>query len=792
MFSLFLRLATRFFLKEKKFFFSNILGLSLAFISILFIYSWISSEKSYDKYCENSPQIFRFTVEMRGGSNTRHFARVNKAWLKEFKGFFPEIEELVRLAPGRNSALKINENKFYSKGVFTTDSNFFKVFNVPLIQGNPSIVLNEPNVVVINESTAKKYFPGENPVGKQILWSHQQDTSFYAYTIKGVMPDFPKNSHFHPEMLLSFKNKDEWGQWFYTYILLNKGSTVAAIENKFDEFKAAHIQDAESREHEIFHLQNLEEIHLQSHKDRELEPNGDPHSITLLHIVALVLLLVVSLNYMNSQIASTLQRMGYFNVSKACGAQNKTFFSLLTVESVVLVVVSALLSLVVYYLAAPSVSGWLGIELYLSWQEKALIFLLVLLFFLFLGISTGIYPVVLLSGHGIFGRFKNTINEFSIRKVLVIAQFVGGICLVIITSIIIKQNQYLMANRIGGGQDNIINLVDLPRSAVDKYGAFKQELLKDPSILDVTASMEEPAGEAMDAFKFELEGMAEEEKDKIIFLFPTDHNFNQFYGNKIIAGEDYYGEIINSKKYIINKAALHFLGYDNPNDIIGKRFKLIFPYEDFFNEGYIGGVIEDFHITSMQAYEKPMVLYHQPFFNYCVGIKFDPQQTARALVAIREVWDKINPDYDLQSYFIDDLFFRLYANQIRQSKFLFLLAFVALFISSLGLFNMAVYNINKRTKEIGVRKVNGANTLELLGMLNSTFLKWVAIAFVLAVPVSWLAMKQWLENFAYKTTMSWWLFALAGLAVLAIALLTVSFQVFKAASKNPVQALRYE
>lgn len=800
MFRFLLKMIKRSFLKDKKFFLNNVLGLTLAFTSVLFIFSWINYEKSFDKFYSNADRIYRFTVESTGGGSTRHFARVQRSWLKDFAGYFPEVEEFVRLAPGRNSSLKIGENKFYSTGVFSTDSNFFKVFDVKLIEGNPEHVLNAPKNAVINESIAKKYFGGENPVGKKMEWAHQQEGKFYTYTVTGVMPDFPRNSHFHPEILLSFDDPSQYNGWFYTYVMLKKNTQVASVEAKFPAFKQTHFEDEKARETEIFHLQKVQDIHLYSHKDREIEPNGDARSITVLTIVAIVLLIVISLNYINFQIASVLERSSYFNVSKTFGAKSNSFVMQLALESIILVLVSSVLSLGIFIFALPLLANWLHIELILSAGEIAVVYFTALLFFSLVGMACSVYPVYLLKAKGrisslnIFRTGKETASgEFFIRKVLVVLQFVGGISLIIATSVIIKQNHYLLTNRLGSGQNNIINLVNIPRGAVDNYKTFKEELLKHSEILDVTASMEEPAGEVMDAFTYELKGMPEQDKTKLIYVLTTDNNFNRFYGNNVIAGEDFLENGNNEGNYLINKAALKFFGYNDPNAIIGKRFKYNIPVPDgFFEDGHITGVIDDFHLTSMQSAEKPMLIYNQPYFNYCVGIKYNPAQISNVLPTLNKVWSDVNPDFALQTYFIDDLYFNLYKNQIRQSRFLSLLAVVVLFISSLGLFSIAVYNIRKRTKEIGVRKVNGANTSEVVVLLNRTFITWVAVSFLLAAPVSWFLMRKWLENFAYQTELNWWIFAAAGVLVLGIALLTVSFQSWKAARKNPVESLRYE
>jgi putative ABC transport system permease protein len=393
------------------------------------------------------------------------------------------------------------------------------------------------------------------------------------------------------------------------------------------------------------------------------------------------------------------------------------------------------------------------------------------------------------------------------------------------TLVLNRQIDYINTEHPDAENANMVVMPNNPWDAVQRYEVFKAELLKHPSITQVTAAMEEPGGNILDGDQFTMEGI-EKKPNQAINIFTTDSNFFSTMGIHPIAGtvdlgftpsQQWEADAVKlselrtaknpdknemaelekkvggySEKYILNESALKMLGIINPKDAIGKSFRLNFFLPDLFPEGKIVGVVPDFHYTDLHSKERPLVITPRKMFNYCFLIGINPSQRKKAIATIAAAWQKVNPDYPFQYEYITDRYKEVYTTEYAQTKALSLFALISIILSSLGIFAMASFSTQRRTKEIGIRKVNGAKISEVMTMLNKDFIKWVAIAFVIATPIAWFAMNKWLENFAYKTSLSWWIFALAGLLALGIALLTVSWQSWKAATRNPVEALRYE
>lgn len=776
------------FRKDKRTFLMSFVGLVVAFTVVLFVFSWIRFENSFDSHFSNSKRLYRFTVEMNNGTNSNHFARVRRDWIKSIPEYFPEIERMLRMKPGRNSSLKIDENVFNNKNVFSCNSDVFNVFSLNLKYGNKKNALESPFSAVVSESIVKKYFKNTSPIGKKLVCKGQQDKKFKTYTITGVMPDFPENSHLHPQVLLSLEKPDDYTDWYYVYVLLKPNTSIASVKSKIDGFKEKYIQTKNERKFSTFHFQNIRDIHLFSDKDREIERNGNYSSVKVIAILALVLFVVIMLNYVNIQTVTALKRSKTFNTCKVLGAQRRDIFKQISFETIIMSIAASLIAILLYYSALPLFRMHFGTIMFISFKETLIVYLITLVFFLIVGVICGFYPIMLLFRYS--GKSFHKV-EFTVRRVLMSVQFVSSICLVVFSVVAVMQNKYVMSNRMGSGQSNILNITDMPRSAVDNYLLFKKKLKTYPEILDVTASMEEPSGEVMDAFTYEFDKQ-KADRSKLIYLLPTDHNFNKFYGNKIIAGNDFFNTTPNTGKYIINRAALKQLGHSSADDIIGKSFKILLPMQDLFVEGVISGVVDNFNISKYDVAEKPLVLSNQPEFCYCVGVKFMPEKLQQVMDAIRGAWRVINPDYDFDYMLIDDLYHKLYINQVKQAKFLQLLTLIVIIISCLGLMGTASFDTQKRTKEIGIRKVNGANRRSILVTLNKDILRWIFPSFLISMPISFYIVDKWLGNFSYKIDVGWYLYIFSGISLIPLSLIIVAMQSWKVASKNPVESLRYE
>jgi putative ABC transport system permease protein len=485
-------------------------------------------------------------------------------------------------------------------------------------------------------------------------------------------------------------------------------------------------------------------------------------------------------------------------------------------ESLLLSVFSILLGLFI--------ADWLGESLKISVLQSGRIFGIAIICLVFI-VSIALLAVFPFYSSKIVADIKMTNKQESMYSFPLVVQFTLAIVAIASTLVLNRQIDFINSKHPASQNANMLVIADNPWQSVQRYELFKTELLKNSSITNVTAAMEEPGGNILDAVAFEMEGVGKK-PGQSINIFTTDSNFFSSLGIHPLAGTTELGSTPSQQwevdavdlsnlrqssnadkqklaelerkvgnyreKYILNQSALRLLGINKPEDAIGKRFRLNFFLPDLFPEGEIAGVVPDFHYTDLHSPEKPLAIAPRKMFNYCFIISINPFQRGEAINTIASTWQKINPEFPFQYEYITDSYRKVYAGEYAQTHALSLFALISIILSSLGIFAMAAFSMQHRVKEIGIRKINGATITEILTMLNKSFVSWIAIAFIIATPIAWLAMHKWLENFAYKTELSWWIFALAGTIVFGIALLTVNLQSWRAATRNPAEALRYE
>jgi len=783
-------------LRQKAYSITNIIGLSVSLASVFLILYYIQFETGFDQYFSNSDRVARFTIEYQQKDYKSHFARVKNPVIQYLADEFPEVECMARLSPFRQCAVKIGENKFYSKGTYATDSNYFRIFNGTLLLGNPDEVLNSKGQAVISESLRNKFFGSENPIGKQISLEHQQNPNFHDYTIVGIMKDVPAQSHFHPEILTSLENQADYSAWNYTYLLLDKVESINRVREQFDRFKKKHFSE-EDAPYSILHLQAIQDIHLHSRKDREIEINGDFKSIQLLILLAILIFLVAILNFTNINLVSIKERSKNILINHLLGGKLQHIATIALWQNLMIVGLSVILGIVMARIAYPGFQQLFNLPDFTITKSTISSFLQIILSLVVCGSLIGILPLL---KHKLRSDLlnKSSLNQQAksgkkTRGVLISLQFAIVVGLLITTFVIQSQINLLMENRLGGDDKNILNITNVSLSLTSKYDIFKSKLLKIPGIENVTASMEEPSGEIMDAFDYHLEGVTKEEfSSSPLNVFTCDHNFLEFYKVQILAGNNFSSDTA-SKQYILNKTALEHI---NPKlkaeDFLNRSFEFNFFYKKLLPKGKIVGICDDLHLTSMNEKEKPLAIHYQNMVNSCISIRFAPKALQSILPGIQNTWQELFPDYALEYQFIDDLYLQRYRQYINQKNFLSVLSLLSILIACIGLIAISISSIQTRKREISIRKVNGAKSFEIINMLNKDLLKWTIIAFIIACPIAYYAMYKWLENFAYKTELSWWIFALAGVIAMGIALLTVSFQSWRAATRNPVESLRYE
>jgi putative ABC transport system permease protein len=716
--------------------------------------------------------------------------------------YFPEIENYMRLVPVSGGVVKLNENFIKINQAFQCDSTFFKVFDSELLVGNPDNILGSPGSMVISESFAKRVFGKLNPIGQILTLPSGQ---FYGknvdFTVKGIMKDFPQNSHFHPEFIATPRDRGEFNGRAWTYLLLSGNANPNNIILRFKDFISIQMGKKFEEIETIAYLQNISDIHLHSDKLREIEPGSSMSVIYTLSIAAILLLLIAIFNYANLNIGMVGFSDKYIFVSKVSGSSSWMNLKYFLSEGMVIIMTSVFFTGVIVSSANIAIQKYYALNLLAG---KTPLILLVAALFSLLAILSNILPLLKQVISNIYPSLdyknKNNLNRKGISKGLIVLQYTISISLIVAVIVIHRQTNYALESRMGAETNNLICFEDVHSNVQSKFETFKAELLKHNSIESVSAMLEPPGGEANDMFQFTMEGRVKNETnyiDNYIGVFPCDYSFASIFNLDFLSGNNFSeknNDNEGSGEYIINESAMRKLNYTDPGKIIGKGFGLTFENQEIkIPKGKIIGVVKDFHLSSIKKKIEPLVLFKRKdlwLINFIVS--FRPGMKATALTDIKSVWTNLFPEHPFQYSYVSSMYKNVYKTELLQAKLLSIFTFIALFICSMGLLGLSLLTTQRRTKEIGLRKINGATRSEMMIMLNWYFIKWIMISIVVAIPFSFLAMHKWLETFAYKTSLGWWIFALAGLSAMFIAVLTVSVQSWKASSRNPVDALRYE
>ncbi len=797
-------------MKYKFISFINLFGLTVGLTCCFLILIYILNEISYDKYNRKAKDIYRIErtfINPETKMLNLQLGTVAPPVAPLLQNDFKEIKKITRFYPNGTTAVKYEENKFNEKNVYFADQNLFDVFDVNVKRGNPAKALNDPYCVMLTEGIAKKYFGNEDPLNKVIKLDNQMDCK-----ITGVFKDFPSNSHIHPSILISFNTlKDSavygekqlatnWGNnSFFTYLLLPDGNDAKKLEAQLPAFENRHIVEQgdpgkfKPSDWSKLSLRKLTDIHLYSHSDLEAEENGDIKRVYIFSAIALFILLIACINYMNLSTARSVVRAKEIGIRKVVGAvRGELIFQFLS-ESVLISWIAIILAFTLTVVLLPwlnQLSGQqLSPSLFLKWQ---VIIPIVLVPFV-VGIISGLYPAMFLSSFQpikvLKGFFKVGGSSISFRKVLVVTQFALSIVLIIATVIVIKQLRFMQNKSLGFDKEHIVTLQYNP-ALKDSYESFKTELLSDPSIKSVGRSSRIPTGRLLDAMGSQMnrgDSFAPTKAD--IKYVTADEDYLPTYGVKMVAGRNFSKEFgMDTSAFLINEAAVKVLGLRSNEEAIGKPFR----YGQ--RQGQLVGVFNDFHFESLHQRILPLVIFiPKKAGDYSrLSLKISGNNIPAALSKIESTWKKFLPDVPYEYTFLDENFQKLYQSEERQKAIFTIFACIAIFIACLGLFGLSAFAITQRIKEIGIRKVLGASVSNIVTLLSKDFLKLVIIAAVIAYPLAWYAMNTWLQDFAYRINISWWVFLLAGIIAAAIAFATISLQSVKAALANPVKSLRTE
>ncbi len=790
----------------------NILGLSLALACVALVFVFTKQELTYDQFHSKADRIYRITTSTAPGGSVMHPARVWGQWVPQFPQEYAEIESFVRLVPFKKGVVAIENQSFYSDNMYRVDSTIFDVFDVEWLRGDQSSALNEPREAVITRSMAEKYFGSIDVVGKTISLMHQQHDTATMHTVVGVMEDLPVNSHFHVDVLATIPDMNFNNSWGYTYYLLREGTDVEvlrqSIQDNWDKNVEPNVHPT------TFHFQKLTDIHLYSHKTREMEVNGDVRSVILLASGAFIILFIALINFLNLSRVQFIFESKNIQIRMINGASKTIVARSYAVESLVIGLSAIALGIIM----AVKLGAYLRVDL----MSYPLSVGFICLLFLAVIVLLSIYP---LYTSKVTSNTKVSSSKARMYTFPLVLQFTLAVVAIAGTIVLNRQINYLSNEHPNAENANILVIERNPFTVIHRYETLKERLISNPAIVSMTGAMEEPGGDILDNGFFELEGH-DPASGQVIYIFTIDANFFQAMGIEPLAGTVDLGTIPSQEwekkaldigfqrmsgqvsqaeidaqveeldfyrdKYILNEPAMKMLGVTDPQELIGKRFRYKFQFPELFPEGEIVGVVPTFHYTNLHHEERPMVIAAKQVFCGNFLIEIDPERRQEALAHINETWQEINPEYPLEYEYISDSYSKVYTTEYAETRVLSLFAFISILLSALGIYAIAAFTINRRMKEIGIRKVNGASISEIMTMLNRSFVLWIALAFVIATPIAWYAMHRWLENFAYKIDLSWWIFALAGLISMAVAMATVSFQSYRAATRNPVDTIRYE
>jgi len=811
----YLKIIFRNIVRQKGYSFINIFGLAIGMVGAILIMLFVHDELSFDNYHKNGDRIYR--LERKGVFNGKnyHIGVTAHPMGPAMANDFPEIEQSVRIWPVE-LMVKDRFNTYAEERVFFADQNLFQVFSFPLVTGDVNSVLTKPNSIVISVDMRQKYFGNSNPINK--TFTLQWDNQDLDFKVTGVMENIPRNSHFHPEFLGSYSSLDQllgnerlnvWiSNSIYTYLLLKKNTNPEDLYPKFPQFIDKYMgetarkflgPDLNVNDFLQFRLRPIADIYLYSKLSWEMEPTSDINRVYIFSSIALFLLIIAGINFMNLSTARSARRVKEVGLRKVAGATRAHFIGQFLGESILLSSIALIVALILTELVLPAFNSFTLKELSINYFNDYFFISTFILIVLFVGIFSGSYPAFYLSKFQPAQALKSTQSSISgsgsplLRKLLVVIQFSISIVLIIGTTVVMDQLGYMQNKKVGFEKEQVLVISSQDNSVFNKLDIIKADLKEDPAIIHVSASSKVPGNRNYSDSGFRKEGA---NNDDLIIMhhFAIDEDFIPTLGMEIVAGRNFSKEFqTDAEGFIINETAYKRLGYQSADEAIGKNIGEIESIDPMtFEDRKIIGVVKDFNFRSLHNLIAPLILEIDPEQLYYVSIKINSNNISETLQSIEKNWKKYSPQYPFDYFFLDDNFNNLYLAELRTLKIFTVFALLAIFIASLGLLGLASFTSEQRTKEIGVRKVLGASIFSVVLLLTKEFTKWILIANIIAWPVGYWLMNSWLQNFTYRMELGIGIFIFATTIALLTAILTVSLQAIKAAMANPVDALKYE
>ena len=806
----FLKLFFRNAIRSKTFTFLNILGLAVGMASFIIIMLWVSDELSFDSYNEKADRIYRFTMFTRfngiEGTNTNCPAPLAAAVLNDY----PEVENVIRFRDYGGSIITYGANSFTESRIIYADSSFFDIFTVPLLEGNPETALKAPYTVAISESMAEKYFKDEDPINKILKFNNRTD-----YRVSAVYKDIPEASHFHFDFIASLYGSDEYKEqiWvnsnFQTYVLFRKNADPVSFEQKLPQLIENYVAPQASEILGIswdkllenglsisFGVQNVRDIHLTSGISGEFEATGDIKYVYIFTLIAIFIIILACINFTNLSTARSTSRLKEVGIRKVFGVHRGNLAIQFLLESFFIVFAAHIIAVVITEVSLPFFNDLSGKDLsidYFNYRFIGLILGLIIIISFVAGSYPALYlssfkPISVLKGEMVAGKKKA-----NFRSILVVGQFTISLLLLSSTLILYRQMNYIQKKNLGYDKEQLL-VIDNTYLLGKNINSFKDKILTNPQIISATRSGFLPSPSNRNDGSVFIDGILS--NDPIFFShFSVDEDYLKTFQMKIVRGREFSKDFsTDSSAIIINEAGAKLLGWEDP---IGKKIGYGMDIEAQPNKPSMAlhtiiGVVADFNFASLHEPVGGLAIYLDES-NSKITCRIRRETDITALIDfIKLQWTELAPDQPFNYYFISDSLNLQYGSEVRLGKILGIFTSLAFFVSCLGLFGLALFASANRKKEIGLRKVNGSGIIQIIWLLSTDFTRLIFISFILACPVSIYIMSKWLQSFSYHTNIPWWIFALTGTLSYFIAMVTISYQSYRAASANPVDTLRDE
>jgi ABC-type antimicrobial peptide transport system permease subunit len=803
----YLLISLRNFLRNRNYTLINTLGLSIGITSCIVIFLLVSNELSFDKFHSNYDRIYRVVTESKSSSGLDHGTTTPYPFAKAFRNDFADVPLITQLHSQDEVLMKIGTEKQRIKNVIFGDSLFFDVFDFKVLSGNPKVDLGEPGKVFLTKSLADKILNGNEKATIKL-------NNKIELEVVGIIADPPANSHISFSMIVSMPSLtpefigfplDRWGMTIagFTYIVLPESVQPSRIEDRFKDFVTKYLSKEDAAT-ESFKIQPLKEIHFDEvyTKNPGTPANADISDLIVMGIMGVFILAIACVNFVNLATALAIKKSKEIGIRKTLGAKRSQLAAFFLGETFLLTLFSVVISLCAVEWLLRWINNFLEIRLDLNLLSNPVLigFLIVLVFFTTL--LAGFYPAIILSGFNPLAVLKNKISVqgssgATVRKVLVVFQFVIAQVLIMGTLVIADQMEYFNRKPLGFEKDAVIN-VSIPENKRELMESFRTRLERNPGIQSISFSLGAPTSGNNFHTGFYLTEKGEQEEYNVE-IKPVDRFYRETYGIKLKAGR-WFSES-NEKEsfrpvspeeinfvYIVNESAARRLGFSNPAEIVGKKITT-----GFYNANKeVIGVVEDFHTASLHDEIAPVVLMLLPKFYYEAGIKVAPENFNQTIAFIEKNWTQLFPEYNFEYEFLDDYLAKLYQHDDRTFTLFKIFACISIFIGCLGLYGLISFMASQKLKEVGIRKVLGASVRSIMILFSREFVKLIVIAFLMAAPLAWYFMNQWLQEFAYRIPISWTVYAIGIGSTLIIAILTVSYRSAQAAAANPAETLRTE